>query len=118
IRSIPRPRWARTGSLLAILVACVASAPARAQDSWDAVYLGGAKIGYIHTWVEKVNDRGRDYNRVRIDIEQRLKRRDEETGIKLMYGTIETLDGEVLKLDTRTQAGEDHDILVHRDVIN
>ena len=54
------------------------SPPRRAQDSWDAIYLGGAKIGYVHTWVEKVNDKGRDYHRVRIDIEQRLKRRDDE----------------------------------------
>ena len=92
--------------------------PRPRQDSWDAVYLGGAKIGYVHTWVEKVNDKGRDYNRVRIDIEQRLKRRDDEALIKLMYGTIETLDGEVLRLDTRTQAGETQDIRVHGDAIN
>jgi transglutaminase-like putative cysteine protease len=91
---------------------------AHAQDSWDAVYLGGAKIGHIHTWVEKVNDKGRDYNRVRIDIEQRLKRREDEAVIKLMYGTIETPDGEVLRLDTRTQAGETQDIRVHGDAIN
>ena len=64
------------------------------------------------------HDKGRDYNRVRIDIEQRLKRRDDEAVIKLMYGTIETLDGEVLRLDTRTQAGETQDIRVHGDVIN
>jgi hypothetical protein len=118
IRRIPRPRWALAGTFLAILLSCIASASARAQDSWDAIYLGGAKIGHIHTWVEKVSDRGRDFNRVRIDIEQRLKRRDDETVIRLMYGTIETLEGEVLKLDTRTQAGETQDIRVHGDVIN
>jgi transglutaminase-like putative cysteine protease len=118
IRSIPRPTRALMGSPLAILVASLACAPAQAQDSWDAVYRGGSKIGHIHTWVEKVSDRGRDYNRVRIDIEQRLKRRDDETVIRLMYGTIETLDGEVLKLDTRTQAGETQDIRVHGDAVN
>jgi transglutaminase-like putative cysteine protease len=118
IRIIPRPRWNLPGSILATLAISLTCASARAQDSWDAVYLGGAKIGYIHTWVEKVNDKGRDYNRVRIDIEQRLKRRDDETVIKLMYGTIETLEGEVLRLDTRTQAGATQDIRVHGDVIN
>ena len=34
-----------------------------------------------------------------------------------MYGTIETLDGQVLRLDTRTQAGEGQDLRVHGDVI-
>jgi hypothetical protein len=118
--SSPRPRWALPGSSLAVLVLAMAGAPARAQESWDAVYLGGAKIGYIHTFVEKVRDpaRGQDYLRVRIDIEQRLKRRDDETVTKLMYGTIETLDGEVLRLDTRTRAGQTQDIRVHGDVSN
>jgi transglutaminase-like putative cysteine protease len=104
--------------LLAILAISLTGASAGAQDSWDAVYLGGAKIGHIHTWVEKVKDKGRDYNRVRMDVEMRLKRRDDESPIKLMYGTIETLDGEVLRLDTRTQAGETQDIRVHGDVTN
>ncbi len=73
------------------------------QSAWDAVYLGGAKIGYIHTSVEPVKDRGRTYNRVRIDIEQRLKRDRDTVVIKLMYGTIETPEGQVLRLDTRHQ---------------
>ena len=91
---------------------------ARAQESWDAVYLGGSKIGYIHVFIEAVKDRGRDYLRVRMDTERRLKRRDDVAVTKLMYGTIETLDGQVLKLDTRTQAGGDQDIRAHGDVIN
>jgi Transglutaminase-like superfamily len=115
--SSPRPRWALPGSSLAVLILAMAGAPARAQESWDAVYLGGSKIGYIHTFVQKVPDHGVDYLRVRIDIEQRLKRRDDETVIRLRYGTIETLDGEVLKLDTRTEAGQTQDIRVHGDVI-
>ena len=114
----PRPRRSLPGWSLAVLLVGLAGAPARAQEAWDAVYLGGAKIGYIHTFVEKVSDRGRDYNRVRIDIEQHLKRGNNVADIKLMYGTIETLDGEILKLDTRTQAGQGQDIRVHGDVIS
>jgi hypothetical protein len=114
-----RPGWIRTRSSLSVLAfAVIAGAPARAQESWDAVYLAGGKIGYIHTYVEKVPDHGKYYNRVRIDIEQHLKRGQNVTDIKLMYGTIETLDGEVLKLDTRTQAGQTQDIRVHGDVIS
>src|SRR5262249_55864210 len=118
IRCLPRQRWNLTGSLLAILAISPIGASAADQDSWDAVYLGGAKIGHIHTWVEKVKDKGGDYNGVGMDVDMRLKRRDDESLIKLMYGTIETLDGEVLRLDTRTQAGETQDIRVHGDVTN
>ena len=31
---------------------------AHAQESWDAHYVGGSKIGYTHTFVEKVKDPG------------------------------------------------------------
>ncbi len=88
-----------------------------AQESWDATYLGGAKIGYTHTYVEKVKDRGKDYLRVRIDLELKLKRDKDTTVTKIQYGTIETLDGQVLRLDTRTQVGEDNDLRAHGDVI-
>ena len=118
ITSPPRPRWSLARILPMSLVLLLVAGAARAQESWDAVYLGGAKIGYVHTWVEKVHDKGREYNRVRIDIELRLKRGEDESVNKLMYGTIETLDGDVLRLDTRTQAGETQDIRVHGDVIS
>jgi transglutaminase-like putative cysteine protease len=89
---------------------------ASAQESWDATYLQGSKTGWIHTFVKKVQDRGRDYLNVRVDIEQRLKRGDDISVIKMMYGTIETLDGQVLKLDTLTLAG-DQKLRAHGDVI-
>src|SRR6516165_5732061 len=88
---------------------------ASAQESWDATYLQGSKTGWIHTFVKKVQDRGRDYLNVRVDIEQRLKRGDDISVIKMMYGTIETLDGQVLKLDTLTLAG-DQKLRAHGDV--
>jgi hypothetical protein len=86
-------------------------------ESWDATFVGGSKIGYTHTYVEKVQDRGKEYLRVRIDMELKLKRDRDMTVLKLQYGTIETLDGQVLRLDTRTQVGEDNDIRGHGDVI-
>src|SRR4051794_22775489 len=39
---------------------------ARAQESWDAVYMGGKKVGFIHTYVTPVKDRGRQLFRVRV----------------------------------------------------
>jgi transglutaminase-like putative cysteine protease len=87
------------------------------QESWDAIYLAGAKIGYVHTFVEKVKDKnGIDYLRVRIDIEQKVKRDKDVSVTSLMYGTIETLDGEVKRLDTLISAGEQR-LRGHGDVI-
>jgi hypothetical protein len=106
------------GTLLSALLALGCFALAWGQESWDATYVAGAKIGFTHTYVEKVKDpRGKDYLRVRIDLELKLKRDRDVTVAKLQYGTIETLDGQVLRLDTRTQIGEDTDIRAHGDVI-
>ena len=75
---------------------------ASAQESWDAVYLAGAKVGYIHTFVEPIKDHERDLVRVRVDMVLTFKRLDNEFTMELRYGTIETPQGSVLRLDTRT----------------
>ncbi len=87
------------------------------ESSWDATYVDGAKIGYTHTYVEKVPNRGKVYLRVRIDMELRLKRDKDVSIVKMQYGTIETLDGEVLRLDTKTLTGEFNELRTHGDVI-
>lgn len=96
----------------------VAGATAWGQESWDVFYMGQAKIGWAHTFVEKVKDRGRQYLRVRIDLEQHLKRGNDVSVTKLMYGTIETPEGRVLRLDTLTSLGEGTRIQTHGDVID
>src|SRR5690242_9088188 len=106
-------------STLGLLAMVVLLGPVRAgaQESWDAIYLAGTKIGHVHTFVEPVKDRktGRDYHRVRIDSEMRLKRDKQTTVIKLMYGTIETPEGQVYRLDTRTKASQGVDLRVKGD---
>jgi Transglutaminase-like superfamily len=94
------------------LALCLASAmglalasSARGQESWDAIYLAGTHVGFVHTYVEKVQAQGKDYLRVRIDQEQRIRRGRDFAETKLTYGTIETLDGQVMRLDTFTDLG-------------
>jgi transglutaminase-like putative cysteine protease len=82
--------------------------PVRGQESWDAIYVKGSKVGWVHTFVEKVSEKGKDYLRVRVEIEQRLNRGSSVALTRLHYGTIETLDGQVLKLDTLTETGDDN----------
>lgn len=102
--------------LPAFLLATI-TAGAFAQESWDAHYVAGSKIGFTHTFVEKVKDRGKEYLRVRLDIELKFKRDKDVSVMKMQYGTIETLSGEVLRLDTRTLVGEANDLRAHGDVI-
>ena len=78
---------------------------ASAQESWDAIYLAGTHVGFVHTSVEKVRAEGKDYLRVRIDQEQSIRRGRDVAVTRLTYGTIETLDGQVLRLDTFTDLG-------------
>jgi hypothetical protein len=94
----------------------VASPPAPAQDAWDAVFLKGHKIGHVHTFVEKVSEKGRELYRVRQDQVYTFRRLDDTVTMKMMYGTIETPDGEVLRLDTRTLTS-DKEIQVYGDAI-
>ena len=112
-------------SRLALLAFWVASgllsaAPARAeeksQDAYDAIYLSGTRVGYMKTQVEKVADRGTDYFRIQVETNLSLKRDRDTVTIQIRYGTIETLDGQVLRLDTRTLASQ-QEIRVHGDAV-
>ena len=95
----------------------IATSSASAQESWDAVFLKGNKIGYVHVFVEKVSEKERELYRVRVDQVFTFRRLDDTVTMKLMYGTIETPEGEVLRLDTRTLAS-DEEMRVHGDAIN
>lgn len=83
------------------------AAVAKERESWDAIYVGGAKVGHMHVWVEPVKDKaGNDLVRVRIDWELAFDRGRDRARMMQHYGTIERPDGEVLSLDTRTRAGQ------------
>ena len=68
------PRGAKSRAIVLAVLFGAASPRVHAQDSWDAIYLAGSKIGWVHTWVEKEHHAGKDYLRVQIDCQQRLKR--------------------------------------------
>ena len=94
---IDRPRFARRAG---------DDTPSRAQEAWDAIYLGGNKVGYYHTKVAKVPDAGRDLLRVTYEAFLKFKRGNDTVSIQQQYGTIETPGGEVLKLETRVYLGQ------------
>jgi len=104
MRRIPRG----LGFSLLIFTLGVTSVPsvrgAEVQEAWDAVFISGAKVGFIHTFVEPLKENGKDLYRVRQDMEFTFKRLNDKVTIKTMYGTVETPEGSVLKLETRTLA--------------
>ena len=91
-----------------------AQAPA---ESWDALFIGNSKVGSIQTRVNPVKDKDRALINVLVDYKLSLRRGNDSVEIAMQYGTIETLEGEVLRLDTRTQASNQI-IQVRGDVID
>jgi hypothetical protein len=106
-------RPARLALLLTLLIPA-ARAAAQAQEpaagdgvreAWDAIYVGDSKVGHVHLWIKPVKDsRGRELLNVRVDSELSFRRGPDTARMKLLYGTIETQEGEVLRLDTLTEA--------------
>jgi hypothetical protein len=92
-----------------VLALALASAPAARADheSWDAIYVGNAKAGYMHLWVKPVRDsKGRELINVRIDYKLEFGRGKDRAAIQMMYGTIETPEGEILRIDTLTESSQ------------
>ncbi len=104
-----------------MMVVFLALAPAGAADdpheSWDAVYIRGQRVGYFHLTVQPVKDRDRDLVRVLIDETFSFKRGNDPVTLEVMYGTIENLDGSVLRLDTRILASR-QEMRTYGDVVD
>jgi transglutaminase-like putative cysteine protease len=86
------------------------------SESWDAIYLGGTKVGHMRTRVEPVKDDQKQLTRIRVNFFLQFKRGKDTSTIEVEYGTIETPEGQVLRLDTRTHASN-NTLRVHGDVI-
>ena len=96
----------------------VAQSDQPVREAWDAIYVGDTKVGSMHLWIKPVKDsRGRELMNVRVDYDISFQRGKDTAQIKLLYGTIETPEGQVLRLDTRTQASGE-DIRTYGDVSN
>jgi hypothetical protein len=87
------------------------------RESWDAVYIRNQRVGYFHTSVEPVKDRGRDLVRVRVEMTLSFRRGNDPVTMEMLYGTIETPDGSVLRLDTRILASR-QEMRTHGDVVD
>lgn len=92
--------WTATCLIGVLLAGAVA---AQAEDSWDAIYIAGRKVGHNHITVKPVTAKnGQKYNRVQLNTVLSFRRGADKTQMELRYGVIETTEGSVLRLDTRT----------------
>lgn len=92
-----------------------ASAPAR--ESWDAIFIGNSKVGHINTKVTKLKSGTRDLLRVEVTTVLEYKRQNDRVRMRLRYGTIETPEGSILRLDNRLVMGPS-ELKTSGDVVN
>jgi hypothetical protein len=102
-----RSRFWTATCLLGTLFTGVAAA--RAEDSWDAIYIGGRKVGHNHITVKPVTSpqTGRKFNRVQVNTVLSFRRNADRVQMEMRYGVIETPEGSVLRLDTRTLTAQE-----------
>ena len=105
---LPGPRGAALVALAAGLLSTLAGArPAPAEEAWDIIRSGGHKIGYVHTLVKPMAQKHKGHSLLNVQVNQVLtfKRNKDVVSMQVRLGTIETTEGEVLKVDYRTLAG-------------
>jgi hypothetical protein len=120
MRRIEIGRLTRWAAVVLSLLGAVEATGTRAvadSESWDAIVLAGSQIGYMRIRVIPLMEGDRKLQRVLVDYVVKLKRGNDSSKIELEYGTIETPEGKVLRLDTKTLASQQV-IRVHGDVIN
>jgi transglutaminase-like putative cysteine protease len=91
--------------------------PTKVGETWDAIYIGGSKVGYTLLQVERAPFRGKTYFRIKYKTVLNFERNGDPITVEQVYGTIETPDGRVLRLDTRALVGEKQ-IRTYGDVID
>ena len=113
-------RKSRIGRYAALFVAIWGTAGRGAEgvrESWDAIYIAGQRVGYFHTAVTPLEEKGKPYARVQVDMSLTFKRGRDLVTIDTLYGTIESPEGQVLRLDSRTAASQT-EMRIHGDVEN
>lgn len=87
------------------LLAVSAQQAGQSMESWDAIFIAGKRVGAVHTKVTPLEEKGKKYFRVEVTTNLSFKRLNDSVTMRQRFGTIETADGEVLRLDTRTNSG-------------
>ena len=96
--------------VLALLGAVSSTTLAAANpEDWYALYIGGNKVGYLRVGATPLKHQGENYVRVNYEMVLKFQRENDAISITQRYGTIETPEGAVLKLDSRALTGTGKD---------
>jgi hypothetical protein len=99
-----RMKWiARTALLVGVGMAMLSARAAHAdssgelvEESWEIAQIEGAKIGYLHTMVRRIEAEQGKRLRVVAEFEITLKRHNAQLRLRREYGTEETSNGKVV----------------------
>lgn len=81
------------------------SAQGHANETWDALYLGGVKIGYCHTRIRNLVDNETRLVRVDSTNSVTVNRAGQRTEHSIVSTSIETPTGELVRFHTRLESG-------------
>ena len=105
------PRWGILGALLLLIAGCQQpeSEPPTKEfpeqeksatqtndstvETWDAIFMGGSKIGYNHAIIEQIEEKGQACVRTRGEVVMKLKRFGQPIEMKINLESVDTSQG-------------------------
>ncbi|MGD9645057.1 MAG: transglutaminase family protein [Pirellulales bacterium] len=76
-----------------------------ARETWDALFLRGAKVGYARTRITPIDENGRPLLAISVEQHLALKRFGQPSDQEMKLDSVETPQGEVLRFVTSTKLG-------------
>jgi hypothetical protein len=92
---------------LAIGLFCPAAAAQSLHEAWDAAYIAGVKVGYIHTMADQREAAGQLIVHVRQQSELAIKRFSDSLKIRAATDSFELADGRLYATESRMQMGNE-----------
>ena len=80
-----------------------AAAPRAPGETWDAVTMSGAKVGYLHTVVSEIQRDGRPVLRIAATMQLQVNRFGDNASPQVETVTYETADGQILAFECRQE---------------
>jgi len=82
------------------------------RETWDAVHVGGEKVGFFHTTIKEVDRNGKKILRATVDFDLSIRRGNAVARLRLQTGNDETPEGTVLAVAMRQFLEKDQQILI------
>jgi hypothetical protein len=107
-------------STFGIVLVLVMHSPVRATDVaatpkldvWYAAYLGGSKVGYVHTVVQEVSHEGQKILRSTMEMVLNVQREKDQVQMRMEAGTDETQDGKVTGVSMKQFLGRQQQLVM------